>query len=129
MKTETYTLTSDVPNPSHDKRCKYGMRSKKFFKKGSLVTIRTGKLSEILSLEMDPAKDREVKHVWIDHQAIDHDIANNILAHCELLCEGKITIDQIFEMYDVPGNAIIRALITNGRVSIEDVHDTYKELQ
>lgn len=32
-----FTLTEDVPNPHHDKRCKYGLRGIKTFKSGTVI--------------------------------------------------------------------------------------------
>lgn len=129
MKTELHVLTKDTPNPAYDKRCKYGLRAKKYFANGTIVTTRTGMLSEMLSMEIDLQKDREITHVWINRNMVDRELADTILANCELLDERTLTIDQLFNMYDVPGNAVVRALVNSGKLSMMDLHDTLKELQ
>jgi hypothetical protein len=34
-----FRLSSDIPNPKHDRRCKRGVRSHQVFKKGSVVDV------------------------------------------------------------------------------------------
>jgi hypothetical protein len=38
-KTRTFTLKSDIDNPSHDRRCKHGVRGVRVFKAGTVVTV------------------------------------------------------------------------------------------
>lgn len=127
MKSEMYALTKDIVNPSYDGRCKYGLRGIKFFKKGTLITVRTGKLSEVYELDSSD-KDRDVTYVWVGSMLVYGDLREQMLANSELSDDTTMTLDQLYKLYNVSPKAVIRSLIDTGKVSLKDVHDAFKQL-
>jgi hypothetical protein len=109
-----HRITVDVPNPSYDKRCKYGIESIKTFKANSLVTVDSwvndkpwngqiliasdaysisGNVAAILCGVLCDAKPNTVRETIFCRGAATLNINESLLQ--ELLDNGDVTIDQI----------------------------------
>lgn len=119
-----FTLVSDIDNPKHDKRCKYGTRGVKAFKAGTTVC------AIVRAVERDGVVLGEQTYYEVDYHPVPSEAVAAFAAQDPGFDEKPKSLEEVAAREASEPHWIalraVEALIKSGRLTIDEVIDAYE---